>query len=280
MDRITLRAGRARGRAWRPGRRRGHPLLARARRGDATSGCARTPAGACAPATPYRPAALSAGALFQPDPRGPLLVPRPRGRRSRSIGRRSRHAIHGHGWQARLAARPTCGRRRRGSTTGIPGRRLAVGPITPRQRFTLAPSTADRRAEPLATRAGPDAGRGSAGTPTSRAPRAATITADVRAISAHGRGEAADRAGVAPAPAAPGFGDGMDNCFVGWSRRAVIDWPELGARLVHARPSRRSTTSWSSRPRAGPSSASNRSATDRRVQSGRARSRRHRHADA
>jgi aldose 1-epimerase len=24
----------------------------------------------------------------------------------------------------------------------------------------------------------------------------------------------------------------LDNCFVGWSRRATIDWPELGARLV------------------------------------------------
>ena len=24
----------------------------------------------------------------------------------------------------------------------------------------------------------------------------------------------------------------LDNCFTGWSRRAVIDWPELGARLV------------------------------------------------
>jgi aldose 1-epimerase len=43
---------------------------------------------------------------------------------------------------------------------------------------------------------------------------------------------------TAPPPAAdPGRGVtpdavALDNCFVGWSRRATIEWPELGARLV------------------------------------------------
>ena len=61
-----------------------------------------------------------------------------------------------------------------------------------------------------------------------RTPRV-TITADVRAMWLTDE-EKMPTERVAP-PAAP-FGRGRDNCFVGWSRRVTIDWPELGARLV------------------------------------------------
>jgi aldose 1-epimerase len=70
----------------------------------------------------------------------------------------------------------------------------------------------------------------------SRTPRAA-ITADVRAIWLTDE-EMMPTALAEPPPAAdlsqgvPADAVALDNCFAGWSRRAVIDWPESGRRLV------------------------------------------------
>jgi aldose 1-epimerase len=71
-----------------------------------------------------------------------------------------------------------------------------------------------------------------------RTPRA-TVTASVGAMWLTDD-EMLPTALVAPPPAAdPARGlavdaVALDNCFTGWSHRAIIDWPELGARLVMA----------------------------------------------
>jgi len=69
-----------------------------------------------------------------------------------------------------------------------------------------------------------------------RTPRA-TLTAAVEAMWQTDR-EMLPTALVAPRPDAdptrgvPVDASALDNCFTGWSHRAVIDWPERGARLV------------------------------------------------
>jgi len=137
-----------------------------------------------------------------------------------------RHAIHGHGWQARW--QPT-------EVTAATARLEYPHPAGAwpwayhaTQRFTLTPSELSVELSLSNRSAGPmPAGLG--WHPYfPRTPRV-TITADVRAMWLTDE-ERMPTERVAP-PAAP-FGRGRDNCFVGWSRRATIDWPELGARLV------------------------------------------------
>jgi len=137
-----------------------------------------------------------------------------------------RHAIHGHGWQARW--QPT----EVGAAEARLEYRHPAGawpwPYHATQRFILAPTSLTVELSL--------SNDGDAVMPAGigwhpyfpRTPRA-TITADVRAMWLTDE-EKLPTELVAP-PAAP-FGRGRDNCFVGWSRRATIDWPERGARLV------------------------------------------------
>ncbi|HEY7433516.1 MAG TPA: aldose 1-epimerase [Methylomirabilota bacterium] len=144
------------------------------------------------------------------------------------------HAIHGHGWQARwrpIEVRATEARLEYRHPAGDwPWAYHAI------QRFSLTPSSltielglSNQSVEPMPAGLGwhpyfP------------RTPRA-TITADVSAIWQTDE-EQMPIEPTAPPPAAdPGRGVtpdavALDNCFVGWSRRATIEWPELGARLV------------------------------------------------
>ena len=142
-----------------------------------------------------------------------------------------RHAIHGHGWQARWQPTEVTA-----ATARLEYRHPAGAwpwAYHATQRFTLTPSgltvelsLSNQSAAPM------PAGLGWHPYFT-RTPRV-TITADVRAMWLTDE-EKMPTERVAP-PAAP-FGRGRDNCFVGWSRRVTIDWPELGARLVmHAEP--------------------------------------------
>ena len=137
-----------------------------------------------------------------------------------------RHAIHGHGWQARWQPTDV-----RAAEARLEYRHPAGAwpwAYHATQHFTLVPpsltvelSLSNQSAAPMPAGVGwhpyfP------------RTPRA-TITADVRAIWLTDEEKLPTE--LAAPPAAP-FGRGMDNCFVGWRRRAAIDWPELGARLV------------------------------------------------
>jgi aldose 1-epimerase len=137
-----------------------------------------------------------------------------------------RHAIHGHGWQARWQPTEVTA-----ATARLEYRHPAGAwpwAYHATQRFTLTPSgltvelsLSNQSAAPMPAGLGwhpyfP------------RTPRV-TITADVRAMWLTDE-ERMPTERVAP-PAAP-FGRGRDNCFVGWSRRVTIDWPELGARLI------------------------------------------------
>jgi aldose 1-epimerase len=137
-----------------------------------------------------------------------------------------RHAIHGPGWQARW--HPTDVRTAearleyRHPAGAWPWAYHAI------QRFTLAParltvelSLTNQSAAPMPA--------GIGWHPYFPRTRRATISADVRAMWLTDEEQLPTEL-VAP-PARP-FGRGRDNCFVGWSRRAAIDWPELGARLV------------------------------------------------
>ena len=137
-----------------------------------------------------------------------------------------RHAIHGHGWQS--AWRPIA--------VGAADARLEYRhaasawpwPYRATQRFTLTASSLTV-ALTLTNEGDTPMPAGLGWHPYfTRTPRV-TITADVRAMWLTDE-EKMPTERVAP-PAAP-FGRGRDNCFVGWSRRATIDWPELGARLV------------------------------------------------
>jgi aldose 1-epimerase len=137
-----------------------------------------------------------------------------------------RHAIHGHGWQARWQPAEVTAATARLEYRHPAGAWPWAYHVT--QRFTLTPSgltvelsLSNQSAAPMPAGLGwhpyfP------------RTPRV-TITADVRAMWLTDE-EKMPTERVAP-PAAP-FGRGRDNCFVGWSRRVTIDWPELGARLV------------------------------------------------
>jgi aldose 1-epimerase len=185
-----------------------------------------TPAGALRAGNPYRAAAfplvpysnrLRAGrfsfrgrAVVEPLNRPP-----------------ERHAIHGHGWQARW--RPVDVR---AAEARLEYRHPAgAWPWTyhATQRFTLGPSSLTVELS-LSNQSAAPMPAGLGWHPYfPRTPRV-TITADVRAVWLTDE-EKLPTELVAPPPVAP-FGRGMDNCFVGWSRRATIDWPELGARLV------------------------------------------------
>jgi aldose 1-epimerase len=137
-----------------------------------------------------------------------------------------RHAIHGHGWQARWQPTEVTA-----ATARLEYRHPAGAwpwAYHATQRFILTPSelTVELGLSNQSTAPMP-AGLG--WHPYfPRTPRA-TITADVRAMWLTDE-ERMPTELVAP-PAAP-FGRGRDNCFLGWSRRVTIDWPELGARLL------------------------------------------------
>ena len=184
-----------------------------------------TPAGTRRAGAPYRPAAFP-------------LVPysnRIRAGRFSFRGRAvveplnwppERHAIHGHGWQARWqpidvrAAEARLEYRHPGGAWPWPYRAT--------QRFTLTSSSLTV-ALALTNESDAPMPAGVGWHPYFPRTARATISADVRGMW-HTDGEKLPTELVA-APAAP-FGRGRDNCFVGWGRRATIDWPELGARLV------------------------------------------------
>jgi aldose 1-epimerase len=137
-----------------------------------------------------------------------------------------RHAIHGHGWQARWQPTDV-----RAAEARLEYRHPAGAwpwAYHATQRFTLAPSSLTVELS-LSNQSAAPMPAGIGWHPYfPRTPRA-TITADVHAIWLTDE-EMLPTELVAPP--APPFGRGLDNCFVGWSRQAVIHWPELGARLV------------------------------------------------
>ena len=137
-----------------------------------------------------------------------------------------RHAIHGHGWQARwqpIDVRTAEARLEYRHPAGAwPWAYRAT------QRFTLTPSSLTV-ALGLTNESAAPMPAGVGWHPYFPRTARATISADVRGMW-RTDGEKLPTELVA-APAAP-FGRGRDNCFVGWGRRATIDWPELGARLV------------------------------------------------
>jgi aldose 1-epimerase len=137
-----------------------------------------------------------------------------------------RHAIHGHGWQARWQPTEVTA-----ATARLEYRHPAGAwpwAYHATQRFTLTPSELTVELS-LSNQSAAPMPAGLGWHPYfPRTPRV-TITADVRAMWLTDE-EKMPTERVAP-PAAP-FGRGRDNCFVGWSRRVTIDWPELGARLV------------------------------------------------
>jgi len=145
-----------------------------------------------------------------------------------------RHCIHGHGWQAGwrpVDVRPAEARLEYPHAAGAwPWAYRAT------QRFTLNSSglTVELTLSNQSDAAMP-AGLGW----HPYFPRTArtTITADVEAIWLTDD-EMMPTALVSPPPTAD-LGRGvavdavaLDNCFAGWRRRATIDWPERGARVV------------------------------------------------
>jgi len=145
-----------------------------------------------------------------------------------------RHAIHGHGWQS--AWRP-----------------VAVGPAEARleyrhaasawpwpyratERFTLTPSSLTVTLA-LTNEGDTPMPAGLGWHPYfPRTPRT-TITADVRTVWLTDDEMLPATLASPTAPADPSRGVAvdavaLDNCFVGWSRRAVIAWPERGASLA------------------------------------------------
>jgi len=137
-----------------------------------------------------------------------------------------RHAIHGHGWQARWQPTEVTA-----ATARLEYRHPAGAwpwAYHATQRFILTPSELTVELS-LSNHSAAPMPAGLGWHPYfPRTPRV-TITADVRAMWLTDE-EKMPTERVAP-PAAP-FGRGRDNCFVGWSRRVTIDWPELGARLL------------------------------------------------
>jgi aldose 1-epimerase len=137
-----------------------------------------------------------------------------------------RHAIHGHGWQARWQATDV-----RAAEAQLEYRHPAGAwpwAYHATQRFTLEPASLTVELS-LSNRSDAPMPAGIGWHPYFPRTRRATITADVHAMW-RTDDEKLPTELVAP-PTAP-FGRGRDNCFVGWSRRATIDWPERGARLV------------------------------------------------
>jgi len=145
-----------------------------------------------------------------------------------------RHSVHGHGWQAAWRALETSA-----SAALLEYRHPAdAWPWAYRatQRFTLTPAGLGVELT-LANESDSPMPAGLGWHPYFPRTPHTTITAGVRAmwltdgemmptalaaeppVAALGRGVAADAVA-------------LDNCFTGWSGRAVIEWPELGARLT------------------------------------------------
>ena len=137
-----------------------------------------------------------------------------------------RHAIHGHGWQARWQPTEVTA-----ATARLEYRHPAGAwpwAYHATQRFILTPSELTVELS-LSNHSAAPMPAGLGWHPYFSRTRRVTIAADVRAMWLTDA-ERMPTERVAP-PAAP-FGRGRDNCFVGWSRRVTIDWPELGARLL------------------------------------------------
>jgi len=145
-----------------------------------------------------------------------------------------RHSIHGHGWQAgwlplEVRAREAVLEYRRAADAWLWAYRAT-------QHFVLAPESLSVRLT-LTNESDAAMPAGLGWHPYfQRAPRT-TLTADVQAIwltdeevmpttLAAPRPDADPRRGVMVDSVA------LDNGFVGWRRRAVIEWPESGARLI------------------------------------------------
>jgi aldose 1-epimerase len=145
-----------------------------------------------------------------------------------------RHAIHGHGWQS--AWRPV---HVGPAETRLEYRHAGAAwpwPYRATQHFTLTP-TSLTVALTLTNEGDTPMPAGLGWHPYfPRTPRA-TITATVRAVWLTDN-EVMPTALASPTvPADPSRGVAvdavaLDNCFVGWSRRAVLEWPESGASLA------------------------------------------------
>jgi aldose 1-epimerase len=147
---------------------------------------------------------------------------------------RERHPIHGHGWQARwrvVEAGPSEARLEyRHAPADWPWAYRAT------QRFTLTPAGLTvALALTNESEAPMPAGLGW----HPYFPRAAgtRLTAEVRAVWLTDRETMPTELVSPPAGVDPSRGidvdtTRLDNCFAGWSRRAVVEWPERGARLV------------------------------------------------
>ena len=145
-----------------------------------------------------------------------------------------RHAIHGHGWQAAwrtVHAGPAEARLEyRHAASAWPWAYRAT------QHFTLTPTSLTVRLT-LANESTAPMPAGLGWHPYFPRTQRTTITAEVRSIWLTDD-EMMPTALAPPSPSAdPSRGVAvdsvaLDNCFVGWNRRAVIEWPERGASLV------------------------------------------------
>jgi aldose 1-epimerase len=145
-----------------------------------------------------------------------------------------RHSIHGHGWQRAWRTVETSA-----DAVLLEYRHpVDAWPWTYRatQRFTLTPA-ALRIELTLASEGDGPMPAGLGWHPYfPRTPRT-TITADVRAMWSTDGEMMPTALAAGPPVAALARGVtadalGLDNCFTGWSGRAVIEWPELGAGLT------------------------------------------------
>ena len=147
---------------------------------------------------------------------------------------REPHTIHGHGWQARwqvVDAGPSEARLEyRHAPSDWPWAYRAT------QRFALTPAALTVE---LALTNESDAPMPAGLGWHPYFPRAAgtRLTAEVRAVWLTDRETMPTT--LAPPAAGGDLSRGiavdttrLDNCFVGWSRRAIVEWPERGARLV------------------------------------------------
>ena len=145
-----------------------------------------------------------------------------------------RHAIHGHGWQAAwrtVHAGPAEARLEyRHAASAWPWAYRAT------QHFTLTPTSLTVRLT-LANESTAPMPAGLGWHPYFPRTQRTTITAEVRSIWLTDDEMLPTRLASPPGPADLSRGVAvdsvaLDNCFVGWSRRAVIEWPEWGASLV------------------------------------------------
>jgi aldose 1-epimerase len=145
-----------------------------------------------------------------------------------------RHAIHGHGWQARWQPTEVTAATARLEYRHPAGAWPWAYHATQRFILTLSELTVELG---LSNQSPAPMPAGLGWHPYfPRTPRA-TITADLRAVWLTDAETMPTTLGP-PTPAAdPARGVAadavaLDNCFVGWSRRAVIEWPERGASLT------------------------------------------------